>query len=137
MLGNKIILYSPLLKWYIQHGLEVTKIYKIIKYTAARPFQWFMDEVTEARRTGDSDPATAIVAETNKLIGNSGYGKFLEDVAKQETTVYTTDDKEVVKALGSAWFDDLEEIEGFYEISMRKNKSKLTDRINVVSLFII
>ena len=34
----------------------------------------FADDVSDARRQGDSDPSTAIIAETMKLFGNSGYG---------------------------------------------------------------
>ncbi len=33
MKGEKILLYTPLLKWYLEHGLEITKFYKAITYT--------------------------------------------------------------------------------------------------------
>ena len=32
MKAEKILLYSPLLKWYLNHGLQVTKIHKYISY---------------------------------------------------------------------------------------------------------
>ena len=30
--ADKILLITPLLKWYINHGLEVTKIYEVVQY---------------------------------------------------------------------------------------------------------
>ena len=32
MKGDKILLYTPLLKWYLEHGLEITKFYQAITY---------------------------------------------------------------------------------------------------------
>ena len=55
MKAEKILLYSPLLKWYLNHGLQVTKIHKYISYTSGRPFKWFPEEVSRARRAADQD----------------------------------------------------------------------------------
>ena len=55
MKAEKILLYSPLLKWYLNHGLQVTKIHKYISYTSSRPFAWFPEEVSSARRDADQD----------------------------------------------------------------------------------
>ena len=53
--ASKILLYTPVLKWYLNHGLKVTGIYKYLKYTTSRPFASFPEEVSSARREGDSD----------------------------------------------------------------------------------
>ena len=37
-----------------------------------------MEQVTEARRTGDIDKRKALLAEVFKLLGNSAYGKMIE-----------------------------------------------------------
>ena len=55
MKAEKILLYSPLLKWYLNHGLQVTKIQRYISYTSSRPFKWFPEEVSSARRAADQD----------------------------------------------------------------------------------
>ena len=39
MKGEKILLYTPLLKWYLEHGLEITKFYKAITYTPNHCFK--------------------------------------------------------------------------------------------------
>jgi hypothetical protein len=47
---------SPLLKWYVQHGLKVTKIHQVVEYIPATYFQRFGEQVSDARRAGDVHP---------------------------------------------------------------------------------
>jgi hypothetical protein len=51
------------------------KLGLVVEYTPATCFQKFGEQVSEARRAGDADPNKKIIAETNKLDGNSSYGK--------------------------------------------------------------
>jgi hypothetical protein len=67
MFGEKIMVISPLLKWYVEHGLKVTKIHQVVEYKPATCFQKFGEQVSEVRRGGDVDPGKRIVAETRKL----------------------------------------------------------------------
>ena len=55
--GKEILLYTPLLKWYLQHGLKITAFHVGIEYTSVKCFQKFADEVSDARRAGDVDKA--------------------------------------------------------------------------------
>ena len=86
--AQKILLSSPYLKWLLEHGLVVTKIYQVIEYTPLRCFEQFVDQVSNARREGDVHADQAIIADTMKLIGNSIYGSFLMDKTKHQDTVY-------------------------------------------------
>ena len=65
MKGEKILLATPLLKCYLEHGLEVTKV---IEFTPEPCFKPFGDAVLDARRAGDADPSKAIIADTMKLV---------------------------------------------------------------------
>ena len=47
MFGNKILLTTPLLRWYIKHGLKVTKVYEVIEYTPKSCFSRFADDVSK------------------------------------------------------------------------------------------
>jgi hypothetical protein len=67
--GKKILLATPVLKWYLEQGLRVTDVYQLIQYTPETCFKQFGDEVSEARRTGDVDPSQAVVGNTMKLLG--------------------------------------------------------------------
>ena len=80
MKTEKILIYSPLLKWYLNHGLQVTKIHRYISYTSGRPFKWFPEEVSSARREADNDKNKKQLGDTAKLKGNSFYGKMIENL---------------------------------------------------------
>ena len=68
--AKKILLYTPLIKWYLEKGLKVTALYKNLQYEPSRPFQWFTEEVSNARREGDDDKAKKQIGDTFKLKGN-------------------------------------------------------------------
>ncbi|XP_053395936.1 uncharacterized protein LOC123525701 isoform X2 [Mercenaria mercenaria] len=70
--ARQILLATPLLKWYLDHGLQVTKIYQVVEYRKKACFESFVKEVSDARRAGDACKDMAIIADTMKLIGNSG-----------------------------------------------------------------
>ena len=52
-------------------------------------FEWFVEEVTEARRLGDVEKSRALLADIFKLLGNSGYGKLIEALERQTNVIYT------------------------------------------------
>ena len=59
---------TPLLKWYLEHGLEVTRVHQVIEFTPEPCFKPFRDAVSDARGAGDADPRKAIIADTMKLV---------------------------------------------------------------------
>ncbi len=88
LLWKRNLLYTPLLKWYIQQGLKLTKFYCAIKYTPEKSFQQFADEVSDAWRAGDVDDSKKLIADTMKLFGNSAYGKTVTNKEKFVSTSY-------------------------------------------------
>ena len=127
MKTEKIMIYSPLLKWYLNHGLQVTKIHRYISYTSGTPFAWFPEEVSSARRAADNDKNKKQLGDTAKLKGNSFYGKMIENLEKHMNTKFTTDEKLIDKIFRSPFFEDLEEInEGVFEVRQRKRKVTIT-----------
>ena len=84
---KKIVLYTPLIEWYLQRGLRLTAVHQLIEYKPGMPFSWLPEEVTNARREADKDPLKK-----------------------------TTEERVVDKALRYPFFDDLEEIGRVYEI---------------------
>ena len=123
--AKKVLLYMPLLKWYIEHGRKVTAVYRTIDYVPRRVFYWFVHEVASMRRKGDAEEDKALLAEIYKLLGNSAYGKFIETVERQSQVLYTKDEDEVDKHMRSAYFEDLEEIGDAYKIELRKKEVKI------------
>ena len=89
--GEKILLATPMLRWYLAHGLVVDHVYQIIEYEPKPCFQNFGNSVSPARRAGDADPDKAIIADTMKLLGNSGYGKTVTNIDKHREVKYCTE----------------------------------------------
>ena len=56
MKAKKILLYTPLIEWYLQQGLRLTAVHQLIDYEPGMPFSWFSEEVANARRGADKDP---------------------------------------------------------------------------------
>ena len=116
------MLYTPILKWYLSHRLEVTAIHKYLKYEFGKHFSWFPEEVSSARQEGDSNPALEQLGDTHKLKGNSFYQKMIKDLMKHIRMTFTTDENLVNQSFRSLYFVDLEEINGALEIKERKKR---------------
>ena len=104
--GKEIVLYRPLLKWYLQQGFKITEFHCAIKYQREYAFQQFADEVSDARRAGDVDKAYELIAETMKLFGNSAYGKCIINKENLVSTAYGNEDN-ISKRINSPHFKDL------------------------------
>ena len=89
--GDKILLTTPLLRWYIAHGLVVDHVYQVVEYERKPCFRNFGESVSTARRNGDVDPDKAIIADTMKLLGNSAYGKTVTNVDRHRNVKYCTE----------------------------------------------
>ena len=87
--AKKILLYTSLIEWYLQHGFRLTTIYQLIEYETGMPFSWFPKKVTNARREVDKDPLKKQLGNVTKLKGNSFYGKMMEDLERQKSTKFT------------------------------------------------
>ena len=118
--ATEILLSSRLAKWYLEHGLVISKIYRAVEYEPVKCFEKFASEVSHARRQGDEDPSKAILAQTFKLLGNSGYGKTIENPFKYERVVYVNDVEPLVR---DPLFKDFNEVDGgLFEVSLLPKK---------------
>ena len=87
--AEKIVLITPLLKYYLELGLEVTHIHLVVEYESPEScFSEFATKVSDARRLGDQSEDNDIVAQCFKLVGNSAYGKSIQDISKQSNIHY-------------------------------------------------
>ena len=105
-------------------------MYRTINYQATKALKWFVDEVTEARWSGDVDKSKVLLADIFKLLGNSSYGKLIEALERQTCVIYTKDEKVVDRALRSSFFEDLDEIGQAYELESQKplDQKTISDR---------
>ena len=124
--GDKILLAKPLLRWYMDHGLEVTHVYQIVEYDPIPCFRRFGNAVSTARREGDVHSHKAIIADTMKLQGNSGYGKTFTNVDRHRDVNYCTE-KAASLMVNDRRFRQLDVVvDDVYEIEMKKKKVTFT-----------
>ena len=128
MKGEQMLIVTPLLRWYLNHGMTVTKIYQVVEFQSQRCFQDFVSEVSDAHRLGDDAPDTAIIADTMKVIGNSGYGSLIMDKTRHHDIQYLQGENETCLKINDPLFrklDCLDPEEQYYEVEMAKRKIKL------------
>ena len=66
---------SNMLKFYLEMGLVVTRIYEFIEFYPEAYFKKLAEEIVETRRKGDRDPDLQVVALTIKLMGTLNFLK--------------------------------------------------------------
>ena len=129
--AEKILLATPLLQFYLEQGLVVTKVYQAVQWCSRPCLAPFGEFVSNARRDGDQGGST-VVAETAKTVGNAGYGRFVMDVTRHENINYEQDESKVCRAINSLFFRDLQEVEeGVYELKSSKKKLKMNLPIQI------
>ena len=114
-------LITPLLLPYLQLGLLCTKIHRIVEYTPKKGFSSFGQSAVDARRQGDENPKSSVVAETRKLLADSSYGYQIMDRSQDTVAKYLTDEKKTHAATNSKWFKKLDNVNNsLYEIELAK-----------------
>lgn len=117
--AEKILFGTPLLQWYLEHGLVVTKVHQVIQYDPDNTFQSFVDEVTNARREGDHNPDSKILSDLYKLCGNSSYGKTITNQKKHTHVKYVNSEK-ATKLINQWRFMQAQELNtDLYEVQMQ------------------
>ena len=84
---------TSLFNFYLRLGLQCTKVYRFLQYSPRKCFNNFVQSVVDARREGDENPLSGVVAETMKLLGNSSYEYQIMDRSRHTITKYLNDEK--------------------------------------------
>ena len=62
---------TALICFFLKLGLVCKKIHQIVQYTPRKCFNNFVESAVDARRYGDKNPNSSVVAETMKLLDNN------------------------------------------------------------------
>ena len=131
MKAERILLLTPLLKWYLNHGLVVTQVYQVIEFNPKTCFAQFREEVSEARRKGDVSPDQLLLGDTMKLLGNSAYGSMIMNQEKHQKIEYVKG-KDIALKVNMPTFKKLEDLgDGFAEVELVKARQKLNLPIQI------
>ena len=106
-------------------------VYQIIEYDPIPCFRRFGDAVSTARREGDVHRDKTIIADTMKLLGNSGYGKTITNVDRHRDVSYCTE-KAASLMVNDKRFRQLDiVVDDAYEIEINKKTVKYTLPVHV------
>ena len=101
---------APLFIFYLELGLQCTKIYRFVQYTPQKYLNHFVQLVIDARREVDKNSLSGVVAETMKLLGNYSYGYQIMERSRHTITKYLIDEK-THKAINEPLFNSLDTVE--------------------------
>ena len=129
-------LITPLLLFYLQLGLVVTKIHRFVEYTPKKCFNSFVQSAVDARTKGDENPHSSVVTETMNLLADSSYGYQIMDRSRHTVTKYLSDEK-THAALNSKLFKWLDHFNNsLYEVEIAKAEIEHKEPI-IVGFFIL
>ena len=129
-------LNTPLLLFYLQLGLVVTKKHRFLECTLWKRFNSFVQAVVDATGKSDGNPNSVVVAETMKLLVNSSCGYQIMDRSRHTVTKYLSDEK-TQAAINSKLFKRLDHMNNsLYEIELAKAEIEHNQPI-IVGFFIL
>ena len=115
-------LITPLLLFYLDLGLVCKKNYRFVEYIPVKCFNKFVQSAVNARREGDENPNSSVVAETMKLLANSSYGYQIMDRSRHTVTKNLNDEK-THGAINTKFFKRLDHInDQLYEVELATEK---------------
>lgn len=85
--ADEYLVTTKMLRWYVDHGVEVTKIRRVILSQPRRTFAPFVRLTNLACCRAQLDPSSAPEAQLRKLCGNAVVGKFAERFDRVSTKV--------------------------------------------------
>ena len=133
---NNGTIITPLLLFYLHLGFECTKIHQFLQYTPKNCFNSFVQSAVNARRQGDENPKSSVVAETMKLLANSSYGYQIMDRSRHTVTKYLND-KKAHSAINIKLFKRLNFItDQLHEVELVKSEIEHREPI-IVGFFIL
>ena len=129
-------LITPLLLFYLELVPVCTKTHRFVEYVPKKCFNSFVQSAVYARRQGDENPNSRVVAKTMKLLANSSYGYQIMERCRHTVTKYLTDDK-THAAINSKLFKKLDHVNNsLYEVERAKAQIEHKEP-NIVGLFIL
>ena len=117
-------------------GSCLQKIHRFVEYTPKKCFNSFVQLAVDARRQGDKNPNSSVVAETMKLLANSSYGYQIMDRSRHTVTKYLSDEQ-THAATNSKLFKKLAHVNNsLYEVELAKAQIEHKEPI-IVGFFIL
>jgi len=121
--GDKILLGTPLLNFYLHEGLVVTRVHRAVQW---RSHPWLEPLLTLCPCCVTPPMQTPTERSwARRLVGNAGFGRFVMDVTLHLEINYKKEESKVDRAINSVFSHDLDELsDEVFELKMYKKKIK-------------
>lgn len=106
------LFFTPLLRKYLQLGVEMVDVSMVVEYEKANPLQGFVKKLTEQRIQAaiDKDDQKQLMA---KLLVNAGYGRFGMDTTSHKRNTFVKSDDKLQKVISRKKFvKNFQDVEG-------------------------
>ena len=97
------VCYGPLLRWYLENGVRITRIHSCIGFYKAYVMRDYIAMNAEMRRQA-TDP---IIKDLMKLLNNSIYGKTYENVLKYMQHIFVTEEEVLARLVNGGNVHDI------------------------------
>ena len=104
--ARRMLIPTPLLRWYLLNGLVFTQLYIVMQYDRHWCFQALAANCAQKLWDAHQDPSQALARESVKLLMTSVYGKCCENMARFSHT-YFVKGPAASKAVCSKRFRDM------------------------------
>ena len=133
---EKKLFITPLFNYYRKEmGLTCTKIYEVFTYEGEKCFESFVQQIVEARRSGDISADKALIAEQAKILANSAIGRIQMSSAKHKDVSFCNT-TQASRHINNARFDRINALTSdVYEVSMNKRFIRHNEPLHL-SLFV-
>ena len=134
--ADRFVVISPLLKYYLDLGFIVSKIYEACQFLPKIVFKTLGEEIYHLRLKAESDNSLKLKAETIKLAANACYGKTVEQV-KRHRDVHFIPSSDCLKSAQEPRFCNYDEVtEHVFEVIMKKKRLYMKSP-KIIGVFIL
>ena len=134
--ARRVLLTTPLLHWYLKHGLVVTKVHQAIEWQFQQCLKQFFMNIASERRQAAKDPSRAAHANKQKLTGTSAYGATLLNKEKFDNVSYVGENEALLKHNDPKFRSSTYRGDGVYEVQMA-HKTMKNDIPKQIGLFVL
>ena len=134
--ARQVLLTTPLLNWYLGHGLVVTKVHQAVEWQFQQCLKQFFMNIASERRQAAQDPSRAAHANKQKLTGTSAYGATLLNKEKFDNVYYVGENECLLKHNDPKFRSSTYIGDGVYEVQMAHKVMK-NDIPKQIGLFVL
>ena len=130
---KRYIIHYLNLKLYLSLGAKITNIYNVMSFDQSDFLKPYI-EFLSAKRAASK---TKFAQNLYKLLSNSLYGKFIQDVRKYSNIKFINNEKDLGRYISNPFFEDCVELSNNICIVFMKNETIKLDRLYSIGFSIL